>query len=141
MPLYDKEIRTSARKDDFDENKSKSEREKQESKKLKALVDANFFETYQVRADGAILSHDKTNPAFRDARVDSENLMLTDLIFKINQLTGKVHKLGDSYDYISGNLKIISSNPFCSSCQGVITQFHAMFPKLKIKLIDGIKYK
>ncbi|MFK8288264.1 deaminase domain-containing protein [Capnocytophaga canimorsus] len=36
-------------------------------------------------------------------------------------------------------MKIVSENPYCTSCQGVIQQFNTMFPNVKIILIDGVK--
>ncbi|MEO2051682.1 MAG: deaminase domain-containing protein [Allomuricauda sp.] len=36
-------------------------------------------------------------------------------------------------------VKIVSENPYCASCQGVIQQFSEMFPNIEIKLIDGIR--
>jgi hypothetical protein len=46
---------------------------------------------------------------------------------------------GNSYPSISGTLKIVSENPYCISCQGVIQQFNNMFPNVDIVLVDGIK--
>ncbi|WP_172917730.1 hypothetical protein [Capnocytophaga canis] len=34
---------------------------------------------------------------------------------------------GKVYPYITGELKIVSENPYCTSCQGVIQQFNEMF--------------
>ncbi len=46
---------------------------------------------------------------------------------------------GQSYPSITGTLQIASENPYCPSCQGVIQQFHDMFPNLNLILVDGIK--
>jgi len=40
---------------------------------------------------------------------------------------------------ITGELKIISENPYCASCQGIIQQFNEMFPNVKLILVDGAK--
>ncbi|GHT71755.1 hypothetical protein AGMMS50239_41020 [Bacteroidia bacterium] len=36
-------------------------------------------------------------------------------------------------------VKIISENPYCASCQGIIQQFNEMYPNIKLILVDGIK--
>lgn len=64
---------------------------------------------------------------------DSEYRMLNKLA---NDLGG--HS-GESYTHINGALKIVSENPYCISCQGVIQQFNDMFPNIEIILIDGVK--
>jgi hypothetical protein len=40
---------------------------------------------------------------------------------------------------ITGEFKIISENPYCASCTGIIQQFHDMYPNIKLILIDGAK--
>ena len=48
--------------------------------------------------------------------------------------------LGSKYNPdMKGEIKIISENPYCDSCTGVIQQFNEMFPNVKIILIDGVK--
>jgi hypothetical protein len=64
---------------------------------------------------------------------DSEYRMLNKLA---DDLGGK---LGTKYPNVTGELKIISENPFCTSCQGVIQDFNEMFPNIKLILIDGVK--
>jgi hypothetical protein len=64
---------------------------------------------------------------------DSEYKMLNKLT---NDLGGKI---GNKYPNISGEMKIISENPYCTSCQGIIQQFNEMFPNIKLILIDGVK--
>lgn len=64
---------------------------------------------------------------------DSEYRMLNDLAQKLGGVKGK------SFPEITGTLKIVSENPYCTSCQGVIQQFSEMFPNIEIKLIDGIR--
>lgn len=44
---------------------------------------------------------------------------------------------GGQYSHITGELKIISENPYCTSCTGIIQQFHKMYPNVKLVLIDG----
>jgi The BURPS668_1122 family of deaminases len=39
----------------------------------------------------------------------------------------------------TGELKIISENPYCVSCSGIIQQFNEMYPNVKLILIDGTK--
>jgi SMC interacting uncharacterized protein involved in chromosome segregation len=48
-------------------------------------------------------------------------------------------KIGNKYPNITGELKIVSENHYCQSCQGVIQQFNEMFPNVKLILIDGAK--
>ena len=64
---------------------------------------------------------------------DSEYKMLNKLA---DDLGGKA---GGKYPNISGELKIVSENPYCKSCQGIIQQFNEMFPEVKLILIDGAK--
>jgi hypothetical protein len=64
---------------------------------------------------------------------DSEYRMLNNLA---SDLGGKS---GNTYSAIQGELKIVSENPYCISCQGIIQQFNEMFPNVKLILIDGVK--
>lgn len=64
---------------------------------------------------------------------DSEYKMLNKLA---NDLGGEASM---KYPNITGELKIISENPYCISCQGIIQQFNEMFPNIKLILIDGIR--
>ena len=64
---------------------------------------------------------------------DSEYRMLNDLAKKLKAVKG------GKYLDVTGTLKIVSENPYCTSCQGVIQQFSEMFPNIEIKLIDGIR--
>ena len=64
---------------------------------------------------------------------DSEYRMLNDLAKRLGGVKGQVK------ESITGSLKIVSENPYCKSCQGVIQQFSNMFPNIEITLIDGVK--
>lgn len=64
---------------------------------------------------------------------DSEYKMLNKLAKNLGTLKG------DRNINITGELKIISENPYCESCTGIIQQFNEMFPNIKLILIDGIK--
>ncbi|MBL6448289.1 hypothetical protein JMN32_18385 [Fulvivirga sp. 29W222] len=64
---------------------------------------------------------------------DSEYRMLNDLAKKLGGVKGQVR------DKVTGTLKIVSENPYCTSRQGVIQQFNKMFPNIEITLIDGVK--
>lgn len=64
---------------------------------------------------------------------DSEYRMLNNLANDLGAERGGVYPL------ISGRLKIISENPYCLSCQGVIQQFNEMFPNIELILVDGVK--
>ena len=59
--------------------------------------------------------------------------MLNDPAKKLGGVKGQIN------DKITGTLKIVSENPYCTSCQGVIQQFSDMFPNIEITLIDGVK--
>lgn len=48
-------------------------------------------------------------------------------------------KAGNIYTNVKGELKVISENPYCASCTGIIQQFSEMFPNIKLILIDGAK--
>jgi hypothetical protein len=47
--------------------------------------------------------------------------------------------LGSVKSSITGEFKIISENPYCASCSGIIQQFNQMFPNIKLILVDGAK--
>jgi hypothetical protein len=64
---------------------------------------------------------------------DSEYKMLNKLA---NDLEGKT---GNIYPNIMGEIKIVSENPYCISCQGIVQQFNEMYPNIKLILIDGVK--
>ncbi|MEY8862123.1 deaminase domain-containing protein [Tenacibaculum singaporense] len=64
---------------------------------------------------------------------DSEYKMLNKLASDIGGIKGQI------FHDVSGNLKIISENPYCSSCQGIVQQFSNMFPNIEITLIDGVR--
>lgn len=64
---------------------------------------------------------------------DSEYKMLNKLA---NDLDGH---FGEVYLNVRGELKIVSENPFCESCQEVIFQFNQMYPNIKLILINGAK--
>ena len=69
------------------------------------------------------------------ADIDSEFNMLTDLARKLESNAIE----GTQYLNHTGELKIVSEIPYCTSCQGIIQKFNHMFPNIKIILIDGIK--
>jgi len=52
---------------------------------------------------------------------------------------GDSTSLLDENDNVVGEFKIISENPYCASCTGIIQQFHDMFPNIKLILVDGAK--
>jgi The BURPS668_1122 family of deaminases len=64
---------------------------------------------------------------------DSEYRMLNRFASDYGAVSG-----GRYYD-ISGTIKIVSENPYCPSCQGIIQQFNTMFPNINLILIDGIR--
>lgn len=64
---------------------------------------------------------------------DSEFQMLNDLANSLGASKGK------TYEGVIGNLKIVSENPYCASCRGVIQQFNQMFPNVNLTLINGVK--
>jgi len=58
----------------------------------------------------------------------------------LNKLASDLEaKTGAKYPSITGVLKIVSENPYCASCQGIIQQFNEMFPNVKLILVDGAK--
>jgi hypothetical protein len=64
---------------------------------------------------------------------DSEYKMLNKLASDLKAKTGAI------YPSITGELKVVSENPYCASCQGIIQQFNKMFPNVKLILVDGAK--
>ena len=55
-----------------------------------------------------------------------------------NQSFPNLEKMAKNLSSTSrGTIKIISENPFCSSCSGVIEQFQQMFPKVQLVLREG----
>jgi hypothetical protein len=64
---------------------------------------------------------------------DSEYKMLNKLASDLGAVKG------GRYPNITGEIKIVSENPYCASCQGIIQQFNQMFPNIKLILIDGAK--
>jgi hypothetical protein len=64
---------------------------------------------------------------------DSEYKMLNKLASDLGGTPGVVKS------NIYGEIKIISENPYCASCQGIIQQFNQMFPNIKLILVDGAK--
>lgn len=48
-------------------------------------------------------------------------------------------QINDVYNDVIGQLKIVSENIYCASCQDVIKQFHKMFPNVDIILVDGTR--
>jgi hypothetical protein len=65
---------------------------------------------------------------------DTEYLMLTQVAKDQGAVLGKV------YRNARGEITIVSENPCCVSCQGVIQDFSRMFPNVKITLIDGVRW-
>jgi hypothetical protein len=72
---------------------------------------------------------------------DSEYRMLNKLAHFLGAKEGDVINgiVKNKYPNIKGEIKIVSENEYCPSCQGIIQQFYEMFPKIKIILIDGAK--
>ena len=64
---------------------------------------------------------------------DSEYKMLNKLASDLGGTTGSVKP------NIIGEFKIVSENPYCASCSGIIQQFNQMFPNVKLILVDGAK--
>lgn len=64
---------------------------------------------------------------------DSEYKMLNKLADDLGGVSG------GKYPNVIGELKIISENPYCASCTGIIQQFNEMYPNVKLILIDGAK--
>ncbi len=67
--------------------------------------------------------------------------------YKVFNLEKQVIKLADDlggvkgqiYPNVNGTLKIVSENPYCPSCQGVIQQFNEMYPNINLILVDGVR--
>ena len=83
-----------------------------------------IFDSFEVQGNSG---------ASWDRATDAEYKMLNDLASKLGAEKGRV------YPEITGELTIVSGYKYCSSCQGVINQFHTMFPNIKLKLIDQIQ--
>ena len=68
-------------------------------------------------------------------------LRITDTEYRmLNKLADDLGgKAGMKYPNVTGELKIVSENPYCASCQGIIQQFNDMFPNIKLILVDGVK--
>jgi hypothetical protein len=68
-------------------------------------------------------------------------LRTTDSEYKmLNKLASDLKATpGGKYPNVTGELKIVSENPYCASCQGIIQQFNEMFPNVKLILVDGAK--
>lgn len=64
---------------------------------------------------------------------DSEYKMLNKLASDLGGTTGSVKP------NVIGEFKIVSENPYCASCSGIIQQFNQMFPNVKLILVDGAK--
>jgi hypothetical protein len=104
-----------------------------------AIIDKNKFWESVSKAEAQLETHifdaiEATGSSGSWVRItDSEYRMLNDLAKKLKGVKGQVN------DKITGTLKIVSENPYCTSCQGVIQQFSNMFPNIEITLIDGVK--
>ena len=74
-------------------------------------------------------------------RKDAAWLRNTDSEYKIlNRIANEFGAVrGQVYNDVTGTILIGSEWPYCVSYRGIIHQFHAMFPKVEIILIDGIK--
>ena len=83
-----------------------------------------IFDSFEVKGNSG---------ASWDRATDAEYKMLNDLASKLGAEKGKI------YPEITGELTIVSGYKYCPSCQGVINQFHTMFPNIKLKLIDQIQ--
>jgi The BURPS668_1122 family of deaminases len=64
---------------------------------------------------------------------DSEYKMLNKLASDLGGTPGAVNTA------VTGEIKIVSELPYCTSCQGIIQQFNQMFPNIKLILVDGAK--
>jgi The BURPS668_1122 family of deaminases len=107
---------------------------------LTNLQKAQFFNTKTVDKGNNIHPEGVQGVNAWSRTRDSEYLMLTRLVFDMQAKFPKfVFKQGQIYDDIVGDLKIISTNPYCISCQDVIKQFNTAFPNINLILIDNIK--
>jgi len=68
-------------------------------------------------------------------------LRITDSEYRmLNKLSNDLGATkGNTYKNIIDELKIVSENPYCASCTGIIQQFYDMFPNIKLILVDGAK--
>lgn len=64
---------------------------------------------------------------------DSEYKMLNQLAFDLGGVKG------NAYTNVTGELKIVSELPFCTSCRGIIKQFNEMFPNIEIIVVNGAR--
>ena len=64
---------------------------------------------------------------------DSEYKMLNKLASDLGGTPGAVKP------NIIGQITVVSENPYCASCAGIIQQFNKMFPNIKLILVDGAK--
>jgi len=87
-------------------------------------VEPQIFDAIEVEGSGG-------NSWLRNT--DSEYKMLNQLADDLGGVSG------NTYPNISGSLKIVSERPYCPSCQGVIQQFHEMFPNIDLILVDGVR--
>ncbi len=87
-------------------------------------VEPQIFDAFQVPGSNGV-------PFLRNT--DSEYKMLNKLASDLGGVKGNV------YTSITGELKIVSELPFCSSCRGVIKQFNEMFPNVKIIVVNGAR--
>lgn len=137
--ILDTSIQTSVSKDDLKSNPE-----------LQKLFDTNIFDAKQVSSDGYSRPLERVDPNdadspflpmvsnYRDARHDSEYLMLTRAALDIQKQTGLKITKGSVYKGITGNLTIVSSNDICPSCQNIVLQFNQMFPNITLTIIDKI---
>ncbi len=109
---------------------------------LEGIVNGNLVDNKLWRSGEAL----ETEPQIFDAidviggkgnawlrNTDSEFKMLNDLASKLGGVAG------EKFPDITGTLKVVSENPYCASCRGIIQQFNEMFPNIKLILIDGAK--
>lgn len=64
---------------------------------------------------------------------DSEFIILDNLAKQLGGKSGVVNKT------ISGRLTLVSENIMCSSCSSVVTEFHEMFPNIRLTIIHGVR--
>jgi hypothetical protein len=117
---------------------SVSEKEFDNSAELTKLRNADFFDT-KIVDKGNNIYLDKSDAAW-SRHTDSEYLIITRFVFKIQEhFPNFKFKKGEIYKHITGNLKIISTNPYCISCQDVIKQFNKSFPNINLILVDNVR--
>lgn len=74
----------------------------------------------------------------RPADADSEVKLCERLAHRVaSDALGKTTAKGQIYQNLSGTITIFSERPVCASCAGVISQFHTMFPNVKVIVLDG----